>query len=215
MSLWLKLRARCDTAPLLETSQEKWPTGVLDPENNLVTIKKEIILIPLKEIIRQLRILNAVWELWPWMSPCLSFPALKRWNFLSLLLNFFIFSAFNPGKGSFGCLNIQCFAQETPSLAKHLKLLLLTQIPREEVWAEICSRGKNKLKQETNFQEGICQMSAVNLIRKSTLWRIALNCLGGEVIVQRILNGTPWVFRLLVDYRNWWDDLSSKKPPRK
>lgn len=43
----------------------------------------------------------------------------------------------------------------------------------------------------------------------------SLELLGGEVILQHILHNSPEVFRVLVSYRNWWDDLSSRKSPEK
>lgn len=152
------------------------------------------------------------------MVPNLSlprFPLSKIVKFpFSPVETLYLFQAVNWWKAeSFSCLNTLCFAQETHDLAKHLKPLLLTEIISEEVWAEICLRGKNQVKQETDFQEGTLSNESLKSHQEKHAVNDRLELVGDEVILQRILNSRHLVFRVEVRYVNWWDDLSSKKSP--
>lgn len=91
---------------------------------------------------------------------------------------------------SFCCLNTLYFAQGTPDLAKHLKLLLLTEIISEEVWAEICLRGKNQVKEKTDFREGTLSNEALKSHQEKHAVKDSLELGGDEVILQCILKSS-------------------------
>lgn len=73
---------------------------------------------------------------------------------------FFNSSDTNPVKGR----------EDTAGLAKHLKLLLLTGIISGEVRTEICLRGKNQVKQETDFQEGTLLNESLRSPQEPHVW---------------------------------------------
>lgn len=180
MSLWLRLRTSCGTAPLLEASQEKWPIGVLDPEKNLVTIKEEIISMPLKELIRHLRILNTIWEPWSLISSCLSFSALKLWNFLSLLL---IFSDCNQGRAALAGWGTRfCQAPQTAALNRNISW-------RSLGWNTFERQKESKAR--NSFPGGNLSNESLKSHQEKHSVKDSLELLGDEAILQHILSSTP------------------------
>jgi len=60
----------------------------------------------------------------------------------------------------------------------------------EEVWAEICLRGKNQVKRETDFQEGKLSNESLKSHQEKHAVKDSHELVGGEVVLQHILNSS-------------------------